>query len=83
METLSPSKAPAETEHIESDDKLEHNATIARSTGARSMALAEALALENPRPFRKSFLKLYLCLLVAYMCSSTNGFDANTFGKSS
>jgi hypothetical protein len=37
--------------------------------------------LENPRPFRKSFIKLYLCLFVAYMCSSTNGFDANTFGR--
>ncbi len=82
MEALSPSKAPADAEHVESDAKFEHNAAIVRSTGARSMAFAEALALENPRPFRKSFLKLYLCLFVAYMCSSTNGFDANTFGKS-
>jgi len=53
---------------------------IARAVEIRSRALAMALAEENPRPFRKSFLRLYLCLAVAYMCSSTNGFDANTFG---
>lgn len=70
-------------EHVENQedrgpDKLEH---AAQATNVRSVAFAEALALENARPFRKSFLRLYLCLLVAYMCSSTNGFDANTFGE--
>ena len=32
-------------------------------------------------PLRRSFLKLYGCLFVAYLCSATNGFDANTFGE--
>jgi MFS family permease len=54
--------------------------TLARAVEVRSRALAAALAQEQPHPFRKSFLRLYLCLAVAYMCSSTNGFDANTFG---
>jgi hypothetical protein len=45
-----------------------------RTEEIRSRALAAALAEENPRPFRKSFLKLYLCLFFAYMCSSTTGF---------
>jgi len=45
-----------------------------RTQEIRSRALAAALAEENPRPFRKSFLKLYLCLFFAYMCSSTTGF---------
>lgn len=40
-----------------------------------------ALLRENPRPFRKSFLKLYCCIFVGYLCSATNGFDSNTFGK--
>ncbi|KAI0630724.1 general substrate transporter [Trametes polyzona] len=31
-------------------------------------------------PLRASFLRLYGCLFVAYLCSATNGFDANTFG---
>lgn len=39
-----------------------------------------ALLRENPRPFRKSFLKLYGCIFVGYLCSATNGFDSNTFG---
>ncbi|KAI1612928.1 general substrate transporter [Exophiala viscosa] len=39
-----------------------------------------ALLRENPRVFRKSFLKLYGCLFVGYLCSATNGFDSNTFG---
>jgi hypothetical protein len=65
-------------EHKETIDKR-HN--VAAAVEVRSRALAAALAQEQPHPFRKSFLKLYLCLAVAYMCSSTNGFDANTFGK--
>ncbi len=36
---------------------------------------------EDVNPFRRSFLRLYGCLFVAYLCSATNGFDANTFGE--
>jgi hypothetical protein len=39
-----------------------------------------ALLRENPHVFRKSFLKLYGCIFVGYLCSATNGFDSNTFG---
>ncbi|KAJ9616676.1 hypothetical protein H2200_000395 [Cladophialophora chaetospira] len=42
--------------------------------------MEEALLQEKPRPLRKSFLKLYAIIFVAYLCSATNGFDANTFG---
>ena len=42
--------------------------------------MEEALLQEKPRPLRKSLLKLYACIFVAYLCSATNGFDANTFG---
>ncbi|KAI0793791.1 general substrate transporter [Fomes fomentarius] len=35
---------------------------------------------ENVNPFRKSFLRLYGCLFVAYLCAATNGYDGNTFG---
>lgn len=69
----------APIEHLENTSGKEEE--VIASTGARNAAFAEALAFENPRPFRKSFIKLYLCLFVAYMCSSTNGFDANTFGR--
>jgi hypothetical protein len=65
-------------EHKETADA---RSNVAAAVEVRSRALAAALAQEQPHPFRKSFLKLYLCLAVAYMCSSTNGFDANTFGK--
>ena len=43
--------------------------------------MEEALLQEKPRPLRKSFLKLYAVIFVAYLCSATNGFDANTFGQ--
>ena len=43
--------------------------------------LAQLLLQEDVNPFRKSFLKLYGCLFVAYLCSATNGVDANTFGE--
>lgn len=52
--------------------------TQARMTESRMQA---ALLRENPRVFRKSFLKLYGCLFIGYLCSATNGFDSNTFGK--
>lgn len=44
--------------------------------------MEEALLQENPKALRKSFLKLYALIFVAYLCSATNGFDANTFGES-
>ena len=64
------------TVHDETPDK---DITQSRMTESRMQA---ALLRENPRVFRKSFLKLYGCLFVGYLCSATNGFDANTFGKS-
>ncbi|KKA23678.1 hypothetical protein T310_2269 [Rasamsonia emersonii CBS 393.64] len=46
----------------------------------RESRMQAALLEDNPRPLRKSFLKLYLCIFVGYLCSATNGFDSNTFG---
>ncbi|OAA55496.1 General substrate transporter [Niveomyces insectorum RCEF 264] len=82
MASVEPGKTGTEpTKHVESAAGDEGTKSGPDSPGRNgSTALAMALAEENPRPFRKSFLKLYLCLAVAYMCSSTNGFDANTFG---
>ena len=65
-------------EHVE---HIKQGQKDVEAVGVRSVALARALAEEQPRPFRRSFLRLYLCLAVAYMCSATNGFDANTFGR--
>jgi hypothetical protein len=75
---IEPTIIKIDFDHKENTDARE---SIAKTVEIRSRALAAALAQEQPRPFRKSFLRLYLCLGVAYMCSSTNGFDANTFGK--
>lgn len=77
---VEPTIIKIDIDHKENEDARE---TVAKAVEIRSRALAAALAQEQPRPFRKSFLKLYLCLAVAYMCSSTNGFDANTFGDKS
>ncbi|KAN0117785.1 general substrate transporter [Hyaloscypha variabilis] len=74
---IEPTIIKIDVDHKENADGRE---TVAKAVEIRSRALAAALAQERPRPFRKSFLRLYLCLAVAYMCSSTNGFDANTFG---
>ncbi|KAH9849895.1 general substrate transporter [Lenzites betulinus] len=38
------------------------------------------VAEANVNPLRRSLLRLYGCLFVAYLCSATNGFDGNTFG---
>ncbi|KAJ5805066.1 hypothetical protein N7474_010953 [Penicillium riverlandense] len=52
-------------------------ATQKNMTQSRMQA---ALVRENPRVLRKSFLKLYGCIFVGYLCSATNGFDSTTFG---
>jgi hypothetical protein len=54
--------------------------TMVQSTMVESRMEA-ALMKENPSPFRKSFLRMYACIFVGYLCSATNGFDANTFGR--
>ncbi|ANB13391.1 glucose-inactivated glycerol proton symporter STL1 [Sugiyamaella lignohabitans] len=45
-----------------------------------SAAMEEALRKDKPQPWSKGMIKLYLILAVGYLCSATNGFDANTFG---
>src|SRR3569833_746799 len=42
----------------------------------------EARLREPPDPWCSSKRKLYACIFVGYLCSATNGFDANTFGMS-
>ena len=54
--------------------------TVVQSTMVESRMEA-ALMKDNPSPFRKSFLRMYACIFVGYLCSATNGFDANTFGR--
>lgn len=72
------------TQHSEDigQSQFEPDEQNARPGRARIHAsrMEEALLQEQPRPLRKSFLKLYACIFVAYLCSATNGFDANTFG---
>lgn len=63
-----------DTVHDEAPTK---DTTQSRMTESRMQA---ALLRENPRIFRASFLKLYGCIFVGYLCSATNGFDSNTFG---
>jgi hypothetical protein len=65
----------AQVEHEEAPDKPTMQSHMTESR------MQAALLRENPRIFRKSFMKLYGCLFVGYLCSATNGFDSNTFGK--
>ncbi|KIH88827.1 hypothetical protein SPBR_06851 [Sporothrix brasiliensis 5110] len=69
--------ATATSHHEEDSHSLKHATTQNIMTESRMQA---ALLRENPRPFRKSFLKLYGCIFVGYLCCATNGFDSNTFG---
>lgn len=59
------------------DESPTKDTTQSHMTESRMQA---ALLRENPRIFRSSFLKLYGCIFVGYLCSATNGFDSNTFG---
>jgi len=73
--TTSAFKAGAQHVEIKPATEVEDDSLLqGRPQQIRSRALAAALAEENPKPFRRSFLKLYMCLFFAYMCSSTTGF---------
>ena len=43
-------------------------------------AFAHPLTRSPPEPWSRNMIKLYLILVPAYLCSTTNGFDSNTFG---
>lgn len=74
-------KAAAEATHSETLSRPStHDETIVGETRMHASRMEEALLLEKPHPFRKSFLRLYACIFIGYLCSATNGFDANTFG---
>lgn len=75
---MAQSHEPTKGETIKHVEDLSEAGNLSGAGGSTTLALV--LAEENPKPFWSSFLRLYLCLAVAYMCSSTNGFDANTFG---
>ncbi|OZJ02363.1 hypothetical protein BZG36_04479 [Bifiguratus adelaidae] len=67
-------------EHLENTGDVKDIHVQAQEEDICDSRMELALLEENPRPFRKSFLKLYACIFVGYLCSATNGFDANTFG---
>ncbi|KAK5127320.1 hypothetical protein LTR08_004359 [Meristemomyces frigidus] len=76
---MADTKQPEVAEHYK-DPASTTKAPVIVETKMRQSRMTGALLAENPRPFRKSFLKLYLYIFVGYLYSATNGFDANTFG---
>jgi len=56
--------------------------TVEERTIVRS-ELAETLLKEKPVFWTGHMVKLILILIPAYLCSTTNGFDSNTFGGAS
>jgi MFS family permease len=44
-------------------------------------AFQQALLKEHPKPFSWRALVLYLCALVAFCCSTCNGFDGSMFNS--
>lgn len=81
--------------HLASSNHLEEAAThdedtqpsaathvVTETQRLHASRMEEALLHENPNPWRKSLLRLYACIFVGFLCSATNGFDANTFGES-
>lgn len=69
---------PQASHHEEPQKDVEYGDEGLSTHGQR---MQEALKRDNAKPFRKSFLKMYLCIFVGYLCSATNGFDSNTFGE--
>lgn len=70
-------------EVVHEEAEVAHDEDPNKATTQRSMTqsrMQAALVRENPRVLRKSFLKLYGCIFVGYLCSATNGFDSTTFG---
>ncbi|KAI8985678.1 general substrate transporter [Trametes punicea] len=67
------SSSKTSIEHIDNSDV---SAALHKVSDPETASITEA----EVNPLRPSLLRLYGCLFVAYLCSATNGFDANTFG---
>jgi hypothetical protein len=52
-----------------------HNVTVEEAT-----LIADAVEHANPSPWTLSMLRLYGCLLIGYLCATTNGFDGAVMG---
>ncbi|GFZ50245.1 hypothetical protein JCM24511_08001 [Saitozyma sp. JCM 24511] len=63
--------------HVDQTDGDEHLVPQKTTTASE---LQDVLLLERPHPWSKNMISLYLILIPAYLCSTTNGFDSNTFG---
>ncbi|EJU04674.1 hypothetical protein DACRYDRAFT_104550 [Dacryopinax primogenitus] len=75
--------SPTEDLKVDYDEKSSHDqngGTIVKAKGMAGSALADALLKEPPNPWAPHMFKLYAVLFVSYLCATTNGFDANTFG---
>ncbi|KZT57251.1 general substrate transporter [Calocera cornea HHB12733] len=77
------SNEKAEFEHGHPDDRTTPSPVpdVIKPEGPKAgNPLQQVLIDEPPHPFSWPMLRLYGCLWCAYLCSMTNGFDANTFG---
>ncbi|KAL6298721.1 general substrate transporter [Sparassis latifolia] len=79
--TMAKSDKMSETEHLE--DPIQAVECKVEVVVPLHSELAAVLAKEKPQPWSRSMIRLYMVLAVAYLCSTTNGFDANTFGGAS
>ncbi|KAK9233747.1 hypothetical protein V1525DRAFT_392170, partial [Lipomyces kononenkoae] len=61
----------------ESTDKVDHVKGEKRIQG--SEALAFAVLKENPKPFSRRHVQLYCFCVLAFLCSTMNGFDGSLF----
>lgn len=72
-----PHSKPTASHHEGLQKDVEHEVESA----THGQRMQEALKRDQAKPLQKSLLRLYLCIFVGYLCSATNGFDSNTFGK--
>lgn len=52
-----------------------HNVTVEEAT-----LIADGVEHAHPSPWTPSMFRLYICLLVGYLCATTNGFDGAVMG---
>jgi hypothetical protein len=67
--------------HHEQSDTYHDAVTPSRQVDVvEATAIADSALAVKPSLWTKSMLRLYGCLLIGYLCATTNGFDGAVMG---
>ena len=79
MADISEKRAGGDVTHV--DNSLEKRTVVNTRVVIGDETFNQALLKEPPIPWNAVALQLYLCSVIGFFCSTSNGFDSSMFGN--